>query len=198
MPELIFQEEGHIYRLDGEILPSVTTVLKEAGLYNFTFGGGVYHRDLGQYVHAAAEYLDSGDLDEETLDDTIKPYMEAYKKFKAEAGFRIRLNEQRLYHKTYLYAGAIDREGDICGAPALLDIKTGGEQAVTAVQLAAYRLLLDNNEHKCSRAYALHLRDNGTYTLKEAKDYMKNRGIFLAALSLYKWKMQNNLLVNGG
>lgn len=198
MPELTFQKEGHIYRLDGEILSSVTTVLKEAGLYNFNFGGGEYHRDLGGYVHAACEYLDNGELDEEALDPTIKPYMEAYKKFKAEAGFKIRINEQRLYHKTYLFAGTIDREGDIHNVAALIDIKTGGEQAVTAVQFAAYRLILDNNDHECRRAYALHLKANGTYTLKEAKDYRTNRGIFLAALSLYKWKMQNNLLSNGG
>jgi hypothetical protein len=198
MPELVFQEEGHIYRLGDEVLPSVTTVLKEAGLYNFSFGGGEYHMDLGKYVHSATEYLDNGDLDEDALDDTIKPYIKAYKKFKAEAGFKIRINEQRLHHNAWLFAGTIDREGDICSTPALVDIKTGGEQLVTPVQLAAYRMLLDNADHKCHRAYSLHLKNNGTYTLKEAKDYMKNRGIFLAALSLYKWKLQNNLLSSGG
>lgn len=198
MPDLVFQEEGHIYTLGDLVLPSVTTVLKEAGLYNFNFGGGEYHMDLGKHVHSATEYLDNRELNEDTLDDTIKPYIEAYKKFKAEAGFKVRLNEQRLHHDTWLYAGTVDREGDICGTAALVDIKTGGEQLVTAVQLASYRMLLDNKGHECRRAFSLHLKNNGTYTLKEAKDYMLNRGIFLAALSLYKWKLQNNLLSSGG
>lgn len=193
MAEFLFDEERHVYTLDGQVLPGVTGVIKEAGLYDFR-PGNEWHMELGTYVHQACEYYDKGELDEEDLDETIQPYLEGWKKFRRETGFTPTLNEKQLYHKAWLYAGTLDRLGPIGRTAWLIDIKTGSEQAATAIQTAAYRGLAENEGLTVHKTGAVHLRPDGTYRLIETKDYMQNRGLFLSALSLYRWKENYNRL----
>ncbi len=62
---LAFEPVGHIYRLNGEIIPSVTTVLKGVRLIDYSF----IPQDVlqaaakrGQLVHQALQYYAQGTL----------------------------------------------------------------------------------------------------------------------------------------
>jgi len=149
MPEIVFQEEGHIYTVDGKGVPSVTTIIKECGLINMTwFTDGAATR--GKYVHRATELLDRDDLDETSLDPALIPYVEAYKRFKQDTGFCINDIEKIVYNATYGYIGTLDRTGIFPNDKirSLIDIKTGQPAKWHGVQLAAYALCLDRENTK--------------------------------------------------
>src|ERR1043165_3114073 len=85
-PTLTLDKELHVYTLADRVLPSVTEILKGAGLVDdrwWTEAG----RWRGSAVHAACWYDDEGDLDETTLDPKLQNYLQAYRKFKTELGF---------------------------------------------------------------------------------------------------------------
>jgi hypothetical protein len=102
-----FQEDGHIYTLDGVTLPSVTGILKAEGFIDDGFFDE-YSRKRGQYVHRATHLDDMGELDEEMLDPVLAPYLEGWRKFKRESGFIVEQSEVSMCSKTYLYAGTPD------------------------------------------------------------------------------------------
>lgn len=194
MPLLEFNPDTHVYTVDGESLPSTTQVLKAEGLLSFPAGSEAAML-RGSYVHLACEYLDHGTLDEETLDATLAPYVEAYRLFLTESRFEVdpEMIERRLYHPTWRYAGTVDRVGIMGKMPAVMDIKTGSQHPAYALQLAAYKELLAANNVTVVKGFSLYLHDTGKYTLVEVKDIRAAWQIFAAALTLYQWKQENNI-----
>jgi len=149
--------------------------------------------DRGTYVHAATEMIDKGTLDWNALDDTLRPYCEAYSKYCQSANMgEILISERPMYHAQYLYAGTLDRVVKMNGLTSLIDIKSGSPHPATALQVAAYAELVRANEDThVSKGYVLYLRDDGTYRLDEVKDLKRNLQIFLAALTVVRWKEEN-------
>lgn len=192
MPELTFQEEGHIYRLGGEIVPSVTTVLEAEGFYKLDgipesvldFAGK--RGDLG---HAATALYDLNDLDETALDAQLRPYLEAWKLFRDEAMFTPKLVEHWVCSVTRLYAGTLDRTGLLGFVPAVLDIKlTAQMSATTGIQLAAYLEAL--GDPTIRKRVGVQLRPDGTYRMQEYKD-RNDFKVWHNALENYQWKVKN-------
>lgn len=114
---LVFDPETHTAMVGAEHLPSVTTILRHAQMtpdfYNWL---DPWYLTRGKYVHLASELYDKGTLDESTIDDTIKPYLEAYKAFRRDFSATITGIEVQLYHPVYKYFGIVDRiiEGNTC------------------------------------------------------------------------------------
>lgn len=102
-----FTEEGHIYTADGRRLESVTGILKAEGFIDdrwFTEEA----RERGSFVHLARHLDDMGELDEESLDPVIVPYLEAWRRFRRESGFVVERSEVPGMSSSYLYAGTPD------------------------------------------------------------------------------------------
>ena len=122
---LDFTVDSHTFAHNGEVLPSVTRILKDAHLtpegYLFI---DPYYLTRGTYIHTATEYHDKGTLDESDLDPEIVPYLEAYKVFKRDFPGQLTGIEKKLWHPKLKYAGIIDRtiEGHVCYA---LHLKPG-------------------------------------------------------------------------
>lgn len=186
---ITFDAEKHEYRDCGVRLPSVTQIIADAGLYGNTSYFTEYTRDRGSFVHKAIEYHLSGELDEATLDPVIVPYFEAWKRFEKESDYVSESCELMLSSQIYRYAGTIDHVGHINRHPCIIDVKTGAPTPATGIQLAGYENLLIV---KGAKRFALHLKDDGNYKLIEYKD-RNDRNVFLAALSLYYWKQNNNV-----
>lgn len=184
---LEFRQAEHRYFLRGRELPSVTAVLKGAGLVEDAFYTEE-SRLRGQYVHAACEMLDQDDLDFDTLDPTIHPYVVAYQRFLAVARPSWELIEHRVCDETRGYAGTLDRAGIIYGGrKVILDIKTGTVAPFVGPQTAAYRRCLPE-PHVWGRA-ALNLRADGTFTFIDLTD-RHDEAVFIAALTLVQWKQR--------
>lgn len=109
-PELEFIEDIHRYRFRGTILPSVTTILKDEGFIDTSFYNE-YGRTRGTYVHKARYLDDCGELDEDSIDPAIEPYLQAWRKFRAESGFTPIISEVPMVCTSLLYAGTPDAIG---------------------------------------------------------------------------------------
>lgn len=184
MAKLEFSDSEHVYRLDGRVIPSVTGILRDEQFIDATWFTE-YSRDRGTKVHQAIEFYDAGDLDEETLDPVLWPYVTAWQRFKQEANVTIEASEVRLASEVYGFAGTIDKLATIGSTKAIVDLKTSATvEAWWAIQLAFYHILLNEPVRK---RYAVQLNNDGSYRLHEFRD-RRDRGVALAALTINQWK----------
>lgn len=209
---LTFDQETHIYKWNEEIVPSVTQLLNEFKLIDFS---GVpqdrleYKRSLGVAVHYAIQLLEEDNLDEASLNPAIKPYLDAYKTFREVTGFEPLHMETRLYSKKWRFAGTLDQLGteltNIKGDIWLIDYKcTWKLYASCGPQLQGYKLLVEENrealglskDFKIKGVAGLQLKPSGHYELKEFKD-PNDKQDFLACLWLH-WQKRNKYQTSKG
>lgn len=190
MPEVVFTESDHTYRVGGARYPSVTQVIADMGLYGpasdyFT----EWTRERGSFVHRIIQWHLSGELDEATIDPALRPYFDAWRRFEQEAGYVSDACEKVMASDFYKFAGTVDHIGHLNGYYCIIDVKTGVLTPATAIQMGGYEILMKSPG---IRRFGLRLMDTGKYSLKEYKDRQDSK-IFLAALSVYYWKQDNRL-----
>lgn len=153
-----FNEERHEYSVGGIVIPSVTQILSSLGYSNleaaerFNAEAVERKRQLGKLVHQACHYYDENDLQERdergnlTIPEVVFNRLTAYKKFRAETGYKPIVNEGRgvgeLYGMKYgMQFDSIGRYGEQ-GPHWIVDIKnaSGSPQRSWGLQTAAYVL----------------------------------------------------------
>lgn len=148
---LLFDKTAHEYFLDGAQLPSVTQVLRDAGLVRLD-GIPAFileaARKRGSAVHQLVHYFNEGDLDWSSVADAYRPYLDGWIRYVQEKRLKVVLCEYRVASPKYHVAGTFDVLGTIIdpkvGAEegVLIDVKTGDPEDVAAdLQLAAYQAL---------------------------------------------------------
>lgn len=192
-PELVLEPIAHTYTLGDRRLPGISEIIKGAGLVNDAWFTD-YSRERGSAAHLACQLYDENDLNEETLDPAIVPYLDAWKKFTLESEFLPSQIEKSLHSPILQFAGTPDRFGFLNGDEVIVEIKTGGISFVTGLQLAAQDILFQHamNLHAKKR-FAVQLTNKGTYKLTQFSD-PQDRHNFLACLGVYHCKAKNNLL----
>lgn len=210
----------HEYFWNGERVPSVTEILDDVGIVDYSsipFGVREMALQRGSDVHTATHYDDENDLefDEELwlaneigyereyqrtgrgVAPTRAGYVAAWRKFRRETGFTPDLIEHRCYNESYGFAGTLDRSGsyrvNLTGtADILLDIKCGDAPQWTRIQLAAYASFFQSPRRFTRVAVELH-KDN-TYRLFrwEGKDWLADFAAFTSCLSVYRMKREFN------
>lgn len=188
---LTFDPGPHKYTLDGVTVESVTEVCSPLISFEGIKPGVIeYAADRGTKVHTACEYYDRGVLDEEALDPALVGYVEGWKKFCADVRPKWILLETPLGSRKHRVAGTMDRYGNVFGETTVLDIKTTSELSpAVGVQLAGYKLLLEEAGYVVQRRVAIQLRPDGTY---RRRDYTKDidTRAFLALLTVRNWRAQ--------
>ncbi len=154
------------YVVAGVRWPSVTEVLKLAGLTDFSMVNPEVLENArlrGTAVHEWLEMVDLGFMEADAEpDEEIDGYISAYLRFKDETGFTPTAVEQKVRNDEYSYCGTLDRRGTMNGAEWLIDIKAvASVSAATALQTQGYAMCL-STPHK--RA-ALQLFPTGKYKL---------------------------------
>ncbi len=185
---LKFDPASHTYTKDGRVLPSVTQILQASGIIDTTwFTEEAAWR--GSVVHECCQLDDEGDLDEGTVPEEAKGYLDAWRLFKAQVPMNFIAIEQPLC--SGLYAGTPDRDAEW----AVVDIKTGAILPWVGLQLAAYVDLVrangpDVGGPRSFDRYAVRLGKDGRYNVQHfaVRDYRNDLGIFRAALSIYYWR----------
>lgn len=179
-----FNATKHQYSVNGRPLPSVSRIIRTLGTDDFSHVQEI-HLTLGKYRHQATEFDDRGTLDYAALDPSLRPYVDAWRKFKRDAQVVVLHAELALYHPELWYAGTIDRVARILNhpVPVVIDIKTGGRYEATRYQLAAYRELLKASGIYTRTAFEVLLRRDGLYQLSEATDHDYYFGRFRFALA---------------
>ena len=75
--DLEFDEDKHLFTVNGEIIPSVTQILKREGFCPGLDFIDPWYLKRGSYVHKATELFDKGTLNEDSLSHEIMPYLES-------------------------------------------------------------------------------------------------------------------------
>jgi hypothetical protein len=187
MTGLTFDEASHTYRINGLVVPGVTSILKPLTDFDSVPAGVLQAAsEFGTAVHLACELDDLGELDDATLDPALVPYLAAWRKFIAEHRVEWELIEARVYNKTLRYAGTVDRCGYVNGAWAVVDIKSTAQlYPSVGPQLAAYAGAIDGS-FGLSQRFAVQLKGDGTYTLKQYTD-PTDWPVFCSLLTLRNW-----------
>lgn len=187
---LSLDAETHTYYWNGKVVPNVTRIIEP--LYDFS---GVAKNVLaaaaafGTLVRRACELHDRNDLDESSLDESLRPYLNAWIAFRRDAAFEPTEIESRVFHPLLEYAGTFDRVGMLGGRICVLDIKaTATMHPATGVQLAAYQEAINRAQAFAVTARCgVQLRENGSYRVHQYED-KDDFGTFLSLLNLYRWK----------
>ena len=200
MSTLVFRESDHSYHLDGRELPGITRVLRDVGIGDLDVDDPViaYAAERGKAVHEATALDDRGELDEASVDPVVRPYLDAWRRFRGESGFRPipSLIEVPLARSDLGFAGTPDRCGWLGQIPIVLEIKATSQlHRRVGLQLGAQQMLAWTTEEfgavvpNAIRRFSVRLcpDENPPYRLQEFKD-PEDRNVFLAALRVEQWK----------
>lgn len=207
--DIAFFEDEHKYLVDGEEVPSVTTILNYMSDVEY---GGINKAVLdqasirGRLVHEYTELMDYDAMPDE-VEYEVVGYLKAYAKFLRDYDIDWWYIEKILYNESVGYIGTADRIGTIDGEISIVDIKTLASPSKMAkftvsAQTEAYRrayigayidMLLDGKKPPAQPTcrYALYLGKDGEYNLVDLNEYDKKYGydswrMFLACWELYK------------
>lgn len=165
---------------DTDGLPHVTTILHRVGLIDAEWYTDLA-RDRGKALHAAAHYLDEGDLDWETVDPMIVSRLRQYQTFLEEVKPQI-IEVEKLLKNPPFYCGTPDRIVRIGERIGTLDLKSGAFERWHTIQSAMYAGCFP----KPMARWSLHLSGE-RYQLIEHKD-RRDWEVAKAAITLAGWK----------
>ncbi len=185
-----FDPHTHTYSVGSEILSSITQILFAEGFIDpfwYTADG----RDRGSIIHEVTCLYDNGDLIEDEILAEYIPYLQAYKSFLKDTGFKVLESEAPRYHKTLRYAGTPDRIGEMGKYMAVVDIKSGAVELWHKLQLAAQAEFVKQDFNVVMvKRYGLQLKSDSSYRLQEYTD-RQDAGMWQAIVSVHNWKKAN-------
>lgn len=212
-----FDPVTHTGKVDGIVWPSVTQLLNEFKLIDFSNVPAERLAEkslLGTRVHKATVFVDEGSFDEQHAQENfpeILPYLDAYRKFRTIEEFEPIHKEVRLFSKKWRFHGAMDESGinvALChGHLAITDYKcTFAMYPSTGPQLCGYDILVRENAEalgipkeilrRKTKRYGLLLKPNGNYVLSNFND-LNDEQDFRACLWLH-WAKRDKYKTSKG
>lgn len=202
MKDLQFDEATHTYTLAGRVIPSVTQVLKQVVDFSMV-PPDILERKcaIGSALHMAIALDHADDLDYDSLDASVLPYFEAWRKFVADMGrgLVVHAAEMPIASATYQYGVTPDIWGSVNGRRAVIELKsTAAIHPSVGLQTAAQEMAITECDAwpggtgQAVDRYALQLQPSGQYRIH----HFKNRGdfaVFIALRSVYGWRASHKL-----
>ena len=151
---------------NGKPIRSVSRILDR--IWPMPPGLDPWYLERGKMVHHATTLIDKGTLDWETVDDRIKPFLDAYQSFIDTAHPIIEAMELNVVHPSLKYGGRLDRVYRMSGL-IVADIKTGiGKEDRYWCQVAALAMALDEDHVNDYGLALVNLDKNGVPHYSEA------------------------------
>ena len=204
--QLEFEADLHRYSVAGIEWPSVSSILAPLQLLD----GIPQHildaaADFGRNVHSAVHLHNLGRLDEQDLDQPLRPYLDGWKRFLFDTKAVVLESERRVCHPTLQIAGTLD---SVVKFPQkdpthVLDVKTGAAVHWTvALQTAAYREMLSLEGVRWSGGIGAlqpiskvrlccHLLGDGKYKLLTLKDQTRDWNDFVSAANFMRLRQRH-------
>ncbi len=184
-------DDNHKYHLDGKIFPgpSVTEVIKASGFMGW-LPEDKYYLDRGTYVHQAIALYLKGQLDEGSLSEGVRPFVESAIEYITVTGYKAEHVELSLHDPIYIYCGTLD-------ALPLRDWKNGGREYWHSLQIGAYFNLARANGLSPEFPVSVHLSDKGKYPKVEPyrmQDLREAQKVFFSALCVYQTRKNHGLI----
>lgn len=185
MPDFHFDEELHLYTLDGRKLENVTDVLADVGLTENH--GTEFHLARGRAVHEACRLRLLGKLDESTVDSIVWPFLAAFDNFMAAHVLDVDpwVSEVPTWHPTLLYGMRPDFVGGFNGRRCLIDWQSGLLGTSKRYQTAAYAC--NPKIGPIDDRFGLQLKADGRYNLEPYRN-PSDVDVWYAALTVYRAK----------
>lgn len=136
-----FDAESHTYRINDEVVPSITGIIKPLVNYSMIPPAVLQKAaDYGTAVHKAIELFVGERLDMESLDPALRQAVEQYQLWYEETGhFDLPVCELPMGHERQKWAGTPDL---IFDGRAIVELKTRKTNRLTdSIQLAAQEQL---------------------------------------------------------
>lgn len=198
MPDLVeFDEPSHTYRVNGVEYPSVSTVLGHFMDFARVPRDVLERkRQIGRATHKAIELYEADELDADTVDDDVMPFLESWIRFRTIKPLRVVATERIVYSKKHRFAGRLDLVVEFLDEPGVLWVLDGKAvytiSPATALQVAAYREAWNENEPiKIAKRGALQFKPNGAqaelYPYTDRNDF----NYYLNSLNCHKWILRH-------
>jgi hypothetical protein len=196
---LTFDADAHVYCLDGEAVPSVTQALHGAGLLPDYSKLDPFYRERGRAVHEAIALDLRRELDEESVDEEVAPFLDRARRWAAEINLRPIWIEGPLGCPIYRYAGTPDVLADSDLGLILPDWKAGQFEPGHRIQVAGGyfplleraamdgRLPLSLNDLQRVRMCVVPLTKDLPVPVWVEHD--QHRDMFRAALAIHRWRL---------
>ncbi len=184
----VFDEVNHIYRLNNQIIPSVTQILQAEGITDYSYADES-DKEFGLVGHKVTELWDKGKLDSKTISKPLIPCLELWKKFLKDFDVTIFPGaiEKPIYSSKYLFGVTPDRVGLVNDKVTVIEIKfTKAIQRSTGIQLAAQAIASTEHYGKVRQRIAVPLLGGTPQFFNDRQD----ETIFLSALNLFRWKQR--------
>lgn len=184
------------YVIDGVRVPSVTEVLKIAGLVDYSrIEREVLDRAAarGQETHHWIAVLDEGGA-VEAVDPIVVGRLAAYKEFRSAQVFARAQGEASLVSTLHRVGGTPDLVGALgpAAAPAVLDVKPPGPvQPWWELQVAGYQMILEELRGSPVQGFVLQLRNEGTFRLTRVGHSARHD--FAAALRCVHYRLRHGM-----
>ena len=144
-----FDAPTHVYRHEGRVIPSVTQILRAIENFDFVKPEILERaREFGRHAHQATDLFDRGELDEDSLDVALVPYLNGWKKCLLETGMVVTHSEQIVHNARMKYAGTLDKRATWKGTTWLVDLKSGGVPRSVGAQTSAYQMALEDKPRR--------------------------------------------------
>lgn len=173
--EFRFDAAEHRYYLDGEEIPSLSSLLLKDGLVDTSFMTDE-GRDRGTAVHALCTTLDLGaDMPAEA--ERYRGYLAAYETaLEALRPIHLCIEEAEVSRR-WRFGCRPDRVSEVYGLPSIIELKTGGKEPWHALQLALQAMAVSERTLLPPDRYqriVVYLKDTGRYSVeipKSPRDY---------------------------
>ncbi len=194
------EDGGHFYQFNGKRVPGVSEILE---LNDVVLKNAFYEERReaaavrGKEVHLACWDLDRGYADWWSEDEELGGYLAAYVQFKKDFDFEPHAIEIPMFHVDYHYAGQPDRFGSVRMGKGRRNVTLDLKAVATIgphvpIQLAAYNLFSDDHQER--DMLALQLKRTGKYVLHPFPDREHHEQVFLACLTMARWRNHHHKL----
>lgn len=180
--------------------PRVTEIIRAAGLSDYNgipeniMAAACNRGDVG---HKTCELYDLKNLNMDSVDERIMPYLKAWIKFLKDTGAVIEAIEQPVRSEKYHFQGTPDRIVVINRKRGPLELKLTAElMPAVAYQTAGYLQAYNeqNPKKRATARYAVRLLPDGNYELPP-KDFFRagDWNVFLAAMVVVNAKKERGI-----
>lgn len=180
LSEIQFDEQNHLYLVNGVVYPSVTQIMEPMSLMLYkNIPGSTLNTaaDRGTRTHEQiSNYVNYGILEK---DPDNEAYLDAFLDFERMYSPEWVASEYRVYHRIMRYAGTMDLVGyvqpDDGTGVDVIDLKcTAAYHGVMlATQLAGYVEALRSHRIKVRNRYGLQLLPSGKFRFEQVEDGYK-------------------------
>ena len=189
---LQFDAATHTYTLAGRKLPSVSEII--APLQDFSMVPAdvlAAACEFGKNVHAACDLYNRDQLDWDSLDPALAPYVRAWVKFLEQTGAVVIASECRVYDDQLGYAGTPDIILAWGARTVVPDLKaTAVVPRTVGIHTSAYAKAYARM-HECRepQRYCIHLQEDRFRSHK--RDDPSDWSMFLSCLNVWKFNNAN-------